>query len=218
MPSDSSPTRLTRATVLAAALALVDEEGAAALTMRALADRLGVVPMALYRHVRNKDDLLDGVVDLATSQVVIPDDRLDWRDGLAALARSLRATMLAHPEIAARVIDRPSLGPAALRIGEYGIGRLRTAGFADADAEHGANLVVVYALGFAALEVPRRAGDEAEHERGARLRDAYATLSRDEFPHTAALRPSPLGLVSEEQFDFGLDCLLDGIAARRPGD
>jgi hypothetical protein len=122
--------------------------------------------------------------------------------------------MLAHPEIAARVVDRPSLGPAALRIGEYGIGRLRSAGFADTDAEHGANLVVVYALGFAALEVPRRAGGDGEHS--ARLHDAYATLSPDEFPHTAALRPSPLGLVSEEQFDFGLDCLLDGLAARRP--
>lgn len=217
MSSAGPPPRLTRDAVLADALELVDEQGVAALTMRALADRLGVVPMALYRHVSNKDDLLDGVVDLATSQVAVPDDGLEWRDGLAALARSLRDTMLAHPEIAARVIDRPSLGPAALRIGEYGIGRLREAGFDDVAAEHGANLVVVYALGFAALEVPRRAEQRSDDDPAGRLTAAYDQLSPDDFPHTLAVRPSPLGLVSEQQFAFGLDCLLDGIAARRPG-
>lgn len=205
---DRPAARLTRETVLTTALEMVDDDGIAAVTMRSLADRLGVVPMALYRHVRNKDDLLDGVVEVATSGVEIPEASLGWRAGLSALARSLRDTLLEHPRIAARVIDRPSLGPAAIRIGEYGLACLRDAGADDATAEHAVNLVVVYALGFAALEVPRRDAAAAE------LEAAYDELDPDDFPHTAAVRPSPLGLVSEQQFDFGLECLLDGIGAR----
>ncbi len=200
--------------MLAEAIALIDEEGLDALTMRTLSDRLGVVPMALYRHVHSKDDLIDGVLDHATATVPIPPAGLSWRDGLAALAGSIRATMLRHPAIAARVIDRPSLGPASLMIGEYGIGLLRDAGFDDRTAERGLNLVVVYTLGFVALEVPRLADAPGsfDEERIARL---YDDLPADEFPHTTAVRPRPHDIVSEEQFGFGLTCVLDGIVASR---
>lgn len=217
MSSDvtDAPSRLTRERVLGAALDLVDSEGLGALTMRSLADRLGVVPMALYRHVRNKEDLIDGVLDLATAQVVMPERDLDWRAGLEALARSVRATMLAHPAVAARVIDRPSLGPASVRIGEYGMGVLREAGFDDATAEHGLNLVVVYTLGFVALEVPRLGGSGTDRNDDA-MTSAYAALPADEFPHTTAIAPRPHAIVSEHQFAFGLECVLDGIAARSP--
>ena len=89
--------RLTRDDVLAEAIDLIDQQGLDALTMRNLADRLGVVPMALYRHVRNKDDLMEGVLDRAVASVDLPDPGLGWRDGLAALADSIRTTMLRHP-------------------------------------------------------------------------------------------------------------------------
>jgi AcrR family transcriptional regulator len=210
--------RLTRDTVLAEAIDLIDEQGLDALTMRNLSDRLDVVPMALYRHVRNKDDLMEGVLDRAVAGVDLPPDGLGWRDGLAALAGSIRTTMLRHPAIAARVIDRPSLGPASLVVGEYGLGVLRHAGFSDRDAEHGLNLVLVYTLGFVALEVPRLPGTAgAEALTQADMDLAYADLPVERFPHTAAVRPRAHAIVSEDQFRFGLDCILDGVGARCAG-
>ncbi len=207
--------RLTRDDVLAEAIDLIDQQGLDALTMRNLADRLGVVPMALYRHVSNKDDLMEGVLDRAVAGVDLPDPGLGWRDGLAALADSIRTTMLRHPAIAARVIDRPSLGPASLVVGEFGLGVMREAGFSDQDATRGLNLVLVYTLGFVALEVPRLPGtagaealDQADVDR------AYDALPSDRYPHTAAVRPRAHDIVSEDQFRFGLDSILDGIAAR----
>ena len=208
---------LTREAVLTAALELIDEDGLAALTMRNLSDRLGVVPMALYRHVRNKDDLLDGVLDQATAGVAIPGAGLGWRDGLTALATSIRATMLRHPAVAARVIDRPTLGPASLVIGEYGLGVLRDAGFDDPAAEHGLNLVLVYTLGFVALEVPRLPGtDGAATLTAADADRAYDQLPAEQFPHTRSVRPRAHAIVSPAQFAFGLDCILDGLATLGP--
>jgi AcrR family transcriptional regulator len=207
--------RLTRAQVLSEALDLIDQEGLDALTMRTLADRLDVVPMALYRHVRNKDDLMEGLLDQAVSRVDLPDAALDWRDGLTGLARSIRGTMLRHPALAARVIDRPSLGPASLVIGEYGLGVLRRAGFSDDVAEHGLNAVLVYTLGFVALEVPRLPGT-AGHDTLAGLGSdsTLESLAPEDFPHTLAVRPEPGRIVGEEQFAFGLECILDGIGRR----
>lgn len=207
--------RLTRPQVLAEALDLIDEEGVDALTMRTLADRLGVVPMALYRHVRNKDDLMEGVLDQAVASVDLPDAGLLWRDGLTGLARSIRTTMLRHPAVSARVIDRPSLGPASLSIGEYGLGVLRRAGFADDVAELSLNAVLVYTLGFVALEVPRLPGSTGHDSLAAQSSAAtLESLPPDEFPHTLSIRPSAARLVSEEQFVFGLDAILDGIEQR----
>jgi AcrR family transcriptional regulator len=208
--------RLTREGVLTEALDLIDAEGLDALTMRNLSDRLGVVPMALYRHVRNKDDLMEGVLDQAVARVEIPGPGLGWREGLAALARSIRATMLRHPAVAARVIDRPSLGPASLVVGEYGLGVLRDAGFDDATAEHALNLVLVYTLGFVALEVPRLPGTAgADTLTQVDLDRSYDDLPADSFPHTVAVRPQAHALVSEEQFEFGVGCILDGAEGRR---
>ena len=96
--------------MLREALALLDDEGFDALTMRRLAERLGVVPMALYRHVANKDDLIIGVIDLAVSLVPIPSADLDWRGGLHELAHSIRRTMLQHPGIVGPVVTQPALG------------------------------------------------------------------------------------------------------------
>jgi len=209
--SRSAPTkpRLSREAVLDEAMAVLDERGLDGLTMRNLGDRLQVVPMALYRHVRNKDDLLDGVLDRAVSLVPLPAPDLDWRDGLAALARSVRATMLEHPAVVAPVVQRPSLGPSAIALGEYGFSVMRGAGFSDTDSERGLNVVLTYTLGFVALEVPRHhAGPGTDI---ADLDVAYDGLPIELYPHTAAVRPSAAGFVSEEQFDFGLECILDGI-------
>lgn len=198
---------LSREVVVREAMALLDEEGDDALTMRNLADRLDVVPNALYRHVRDKEDLLDAVLDHAVSLVPIPDPASDWRSGLSALAEAIRATMLEHPSVGLLVVSRPALGPHGLALGEYGFGVMLAAGFTPDVVERGFNLVVVYAIGFGALEIPRvelGVGDIS-------LDGVYDALPPDLFPHTMVIRPSGDEFVGESQFRFGLDRILDGL-------
>lgn len=209
----TSPDRLTRDSVLAAALVLIDEEGTGGLTMRRLADRLGVVPMALYRHVANKDDLVTAVIDVTVSLVPIPPPELNWRTGLHQLAHGIRATMLEHPGIVGPLVTRPALGPHSLIIGEYGLAVMRNAGFATEDADRGPRTVLTYTIGFVALEVPRL-------QQWERTPDGFDVdfdgLPADRFPHTIEVRPRPEELVSDTQFDYGLQQILDGIARRAP--
>jgi AcrR family transcriptional regulator len=208
---------LTREVVLREALALLDDEGFEALTMRRLSERLGVVPMALYRHVANKDDLIIGVIDLAVSLVPIPSTELDWRTGLHVLAHSIRRTMLQHPGIVGPVVTQPALGVHALVIGEYGLAVMRNAGFAPDDAQRGPNTVLAYTLGFVALEVPRLG--QLENARSgvpSGLDTAYDQLPIEIFPHTVEVRPRAEELVSETQFEYGLQRILDGIELHAP--
>lgn len=205
--------QLTRELLVREALALLDEEGADALTMRSLATRVGVVPNALYRHVKDKDDLLDGVMDAAVASVPIPAADLPWDEGLTALAHSMRTTMLAHPAIARLVVDRPNLGLAAVGVGEYAFGRLLDGGFAPADADRALNVVLVWTLGFVALEVPRASEPELTK---AELDKAYEQLPADAFPHTVTVKPNPIEIVSDAQFELGLRCLIDGLRSFAP--
>ncbi|MDH5615433.1 MAG: TetR/AcrR family transcriptional regulator C-terminal domain-containing protein [Acidimicrobiia bacterium] len=214
-PQSAQAKTLDRSQVVAEALHLVNQEGFDRLTMRNLAARLGVVPMALYRHVTNKEELIDAVFELALSDIKLPDPDLTWRPGLDALARAIRELLLEHPPLAVEVVGRPTLGPASLRIAEYGYRVMRTSGFSDIDTNGGINTLVTYVIGFTALEVPRR------HSVGAnpppdlsKLQSLYADLPADQFPHTVQLQPQVEGLVTPEQFDRGLTTLLDGLEHR----
>jgi len=120
--------------VLRAGLAVAGEGGLEAVTVRRVAERLGVTPMALYRHVAGKDDLLDGMADLLYAELDVPAPGGDWWDELAALARSTRRVLLRHPE-AARLFSRPLSGPHSLRVGEALLGTLERAGFYQGEAE-----------------------------------------------------------------------------------
>jgi AcrR family transcriptional regulator len=207
--------QLTRAGILDAALALVDEEGFAALTMRNLAGRLGVVPMALYRHVANKADLVGAVLDAASARVTMPSTELEWRIGLTELAAAIRSELLEHPGLVAPLVNSPSLGPSALAIAEYGYSVMAPAGFEHDDLERGVNAIVAYTLGFVALEVPRRypvngtAPPDLDD-----LDEAYDAIDLDDFPHTISIKPVAKELITEEQFRYGLDRLLDGLQHR----
>jgi len=202
--------QLSREVLVREALELLDSEGLDALTMRNLADRLGVVPNALYRHVTDKGDLLDGVLDEAVARVPIPTEQLNWEKGLGALATAIRATMLEHPAITSLVVNRPSLGPASIAIGEYGFGVMLEAGFTGHLAERSLNLILTYTLGFVALEVPRIHQPVVTQKE---LEAAYDQLPADLLPHTASVRPIPGRIIDEEQFAFGLTQIIAGIAA-----
>lgn len=202
--------QLSREVLVRDALALLDSEGLDALTMRNLADRLGVVPNALYRHIKDKDDLLDGVLDEAVASVPLPLGHLDWDEGLVAMATAIRSTMLEHPAITSLVVSRPSLGPASLAIGEYGFGVMLEAGFTPRLAERSLNLILTYTLGFVALEVPR------VHQPVVTLKEleaAYDLLPADMLPYTATVRPIPGRIIDDEQFAFGLTQIVAGVGA-----
>jgi len=211
---------LSRGEILDAALALIDAEGFKALTMRNLADHLGVVPMALYRHVANKDDLVRALLEEASGRVVLPPADLDWRRGLSALAAAIRAELLRHPGLVAPLLSSPTLGPNALAVAEYGYSVMGNDGFAAGDIERGVNAVLTYALGFAGLEVPRTQSiDGAEPPDLGALDATYGDLDPATFPFTTSLGPQAAELVSEQQFHYGLDRILDGLASRsgQPG-
>ena len=217
MTPERTTRRLTRDIVVHEALAVLDEGGYEALTIRRLAERLGVVPMAVYRHVSNKDDLTDALLDLAVSKVPLPEADIDWRNGLRQLAHAIRDTILQHPGIITPLVTKPALGPSSLQLAEFGFSVMRSAGFDATHTTRSVNSVITYTIGFAALEVPRRqAGFEADGTGTTSLDVIYDQLDTNHYPHTIELRPTPAELVSNEQFDYGLERLLDGIADHRP--
>src|ERR1700721_1575115 len=102
------PPRIDRAQVLAEALAMADAHGLEALTMAGLAERVGVTPMALYRHVANKADLLDGVVEVLLTEFPAPRGGLSWSDRLSTLAGNIRASARRHPSVFPLLLQRPA--------------------------------------------------------------------------------------------------------------
>ena len=126
--------RLDRDSVLDAGIETADEDGLDAVTLRRLAERLSVTPMALYRHVASKDDLLDGMADLLYSELDLPAPGGDWWEGLAAIARSTRRVLLAHPW-AVPLFGRPLDGPHTLALDRALHDSLREAGFSKQDTQ-----------------------------------------------------------------------------------
>jgi AcrR family transcriptional regulator len=208
----------SREAILTAALRLVDREGLEGLTMRSLAAELGVVPMAAYRHFANKGELLDALLEDVTATVDLGDGTAGWRDTARHLAASIRTTLLGHPGVVPALVNRPSLGPSAIRLTEVLYAALRRDGFAAPDLELSANLVFGYVLGFVAFEAPRLgpkgSAEAALHVSQEALARAYEGLDPGALPITSELHPDPAEFVSARQFAWGLEVVLDGLERR----
>jgi AcrR family transcriptional regulator len=139
--------RLDRPSILRAGVQLAEARGLDAVTLRAVAAAVGVTPMALYRYVAGKDDLLDGMADLLYAELELPDEAEDWWDGLLALGRSSRRVLLDRPW-AVPLFARPLAGPNAVRLGDSLLATFRRAGFSarEADELHGQLTGMVFAL------------------------------------------------------------------------
>jgi AcrR family transcriptional regulator len=177
LASVGRPAQIDRAAILAASLQLADEQGLPAVTMQAVADRLGVTPMALYRHVQNKADLLDGLVERILLDVPLPDPQAPWPDRLAALARGTRAAALRHPGVFPLLLQRAAATPGARRTRDVVYGALREAGLAEADMVQLERLLSTAILGFAASEAGGRFAAHSLEQRDAdfaRLQDMLA--------------------------------------------
>jgi AcrR family transcriptional regulator len=216
LPNPAGRAPLSRERVLDAAVALADTGGIDALTMRRLGQELGVEAMSLYRHVANKDDLLDGMVDVVFGEIELPPDGSDWRSAMRRRAISVRAALTRHPWATPLMQSRSTPGPATLRHHDAVIGTLRTAGFPIALVAHAFSALDSYIYGFALQQrsLPFETGEQT-----AELAESImASFPADQYPHLVeltvqhVLRP---GYDYGDEFEFGLDLLLDGLERAR---
>jgi AcrR family transcriptional regulator len=202
---------LSSARVLRAAVALADEAGLEAFSMRGLAQELGVVPMALYKHVANKEDLLDGMVDIVFSEIELPSGDLDWRSAMRRRAISTREALRRH-SWAIGMMESRHPGPANLRNHDAVMGCLRNAGFSFGMAIHAYSVQDAYIYGFALQErdlgfqTPDGAGEAAQ-------RRAETIGALEDYPYLVEIaRTLPAsGYDNAVEFAWGLDLVLDGL-------
>jgi AcrR family transcriptional regulator len=205
---------LTRERVLRTAVDRADQGGLEALTMRKLGRELGVEAMALYHHFANKDDLVDGMVELVFEEVDLPGGGDDWRAAMRGRAISLRAAMARHRWAIGLMESRRKPGPASLRHHDAVIGTLRAAGFSIAMTAHAYSLLDSYIYGFAMTRM------NLPFDTATDIADVATTMlapfPEGEYPHLVefisehAMKP---GYDYEDEFEYGLEIVLDGLAA-----
>ena len=194
------------------AIELADRDGIDSISMRKLAQELGVEAMSLYTHVRNKDDLLDGMVDAVIGQVPISADGAGWKASLRQMALAARSVILRHPWAARTIETRSAPGPAALRYVNAVIGIFREGGFSIAQAHHGLHILGSRALGFT-QDLFDDSGD-LDPETAAGLADALGATHPYVVEMALAVTHSgALGACDDDaEFEFALDLILDGLA------
>jgi AcrR family transcriptional regulator len=210
--------QLTRERVVEEALAVIAEHGAQALTMRRLAARLGVVPGALYHHVRDKQQLHDLVLDGVLAEVDVDrDSSLDWTDQLKLLAHRLRQVMEDHPGVAGILKTRDPLGPHSLTLAEAFLFPLQAAGFGDREAGLAFFLLVDYTIGFAVSGTPTSVNEQRVRDPATRaqLHQFFRSLPPDRFPALVALGEHVWTDNRDERFTAGLQVLVDGLEHSR---
>ncbi|MFC7818948.1 MULTISPECIES: TetR/AcrR family transcriptional regulator [unclassified Streptomyces] len=203
---------LSRERVIRTAVAVADEKGAAALTMRAVAEPLGVEAMSLYHHVKGRKDILDGMVDVVFSEIDLPPRDTEWRSAMRHRAVSARAVLRRHPWAIGLMDSRAQPGPATLRHHDAVIGALRAAGFSVSMAAHAISLIDSYLYGFVLqeLSLPFTGAAEQYEAAAAILRNMPA----DTYPHLTELAAEHVlrpGYDYADEFTFGLTLVLDAL-------
>lgn len=196
-------------------MAIADEGGIEALSMRSIATKLGVEAMSLYHHVANKEDILDGIVDMVFAEAGHTPEEGEWRPAIRAREISTRAVLMRHRWAVGLMDSRANLGPATMRHHNARIGILRNNGFSMADISHIVATLDAYVFGFVLQErsLPGAAPEEID-VMAQGLLDSHAL---DEYPHVRTFTLEHVlkrGFSFGAQFEWGLDLVLDGIAAQ----
>jgi AcrR family transcriptional regulator len=212
-PDAASRAPLTRRRVLRAAVALADRGGVAALSMRKLAQELGVEAMSLYHHVANKDDILDGIVDVVFGEIELPAGEAGWEAAMRRRAVSAREALRRHPWATGLMESRRTPGPANIRHHDAVLGVLRNAGFPVELAAHAYSLLDSYIYGFALQEasLPFHTPEETAEV----AQEIMSEFPADEYPHLAEIATEHVlqpGYDYGDEFLYGLDLILDGLA------
>ncbi|SJM60961.1 TetR/AcrR family transcriptional regulator [Gulosibacter sp. 10] len=213
-------TPLTRDGVVTAALEFTREEGLRALTMRALGKRLGVTPMALYRHIDGREELARLVVDRVGSLVQpTPPAGAGWEAKTRAWALAQREVLRRHPGVAAWLIDNGPAGDEAYRLLDLLASALTDAGLKDAAVARGSVLVMSWT--FSRVAVEDQADARERSGRSSRARSFITGLRQsdpEKYADAARIGPEVFGLSMEEIFETGLDWIIAGIRERRASD
>jgi AcrR family transcriptional regulator len=210
---------LSRERVLEAAIRLADTHGVEALTMRRLGQELGVEAMSLYNHVANKEQIVDGLIDLVFAEIDVPaPGSVDWKTAMRGRAVSAREALNRHRWAVGLMEGRLSPGPASLRNHDAVMGCLREGGFSFGDAVHAYSVMDAYIYGFALQEkyLPFESPDEVS--------EVMETQSRQvpemaDYPYLVeiATEMAKAGYDYATEFVFGLDLILDGLERFRAG-
>ena len=209
---------LTRERVLHAAVALADASGSETLSMRKLGEALGVEAMSLYNHVANKEDLLDGMIDVVFAEIDLPTGWADWRAAMRQRAISARRVLSRHGWAIGLMESRSSPGRATLRHHDAVIGCLRDAGFSIELAAHAFSVLDSYIYGFALQE--RSLPFPTPEQTAGLAQDILASFPADRYPHLAELTARHVlqpGYDYGDEFEFGLELILDGLERIRKG-
>jgi len=201
---------LNRDEIVRAAVDVADQDGFDSLSMRNLADELKTAPMSLYRHVRNKEDLLDGMIDIVFSEIRDPAIGEDWKSELRQRGISAREALLRHRWAIGRMEGRMNPGPESAAHHNATMGCLREAGFSFRDAVHAYSMLDSYTYGFALQErtIPFETPEEAAEMARATVGDMGA-----QYPYLAEVVEefAKDGYDYAKEFEFGLDAILDGL-------
>ena len=211
-PASAPRIRLSRERVVDAAVAFADERGIETLSMRKLGEAVGVEAMSLYNHVANKDDLLDGMIDLVFAEIALPSGEDGWRSGMRRRANAVRTALSRHPWAVGLMESRTSPGPANLRHHDAVIGCLRQAGFSVELTAHAYSALDSYIYGFAMQE--RNLPFDTPEQTSELAQAIMAQFPVDAYPHLAELAIEHVlqpGYDYGNEFEFGLELLLDGL-------
>ena len=210
--------RLSRDRVLRAAVALADTAGIESLSMRKLAQELGVVPMALYKHVANKDELLDGMVDVVVGEIDPPLADADWKTTIRERVLSARRALLRHPWASQVIESRTDPTPTVIGYMDAMIGIFRAGGFSIDVTHHAMHAMGSRLLGFSQELFDDTSGDGAEieelqrqwmAERYPHITEMVAAISHDDESVVGS------GCDDQFEFEFALDLTLDGLERLR---
>jgi AcrR family transcriptional regulator len=218
---------LTRERIVQKAVALAQREGIEALTMRKLADELGAGAMSLYHYVPNKDELLDGMVDIVFGEIELPSTDVHWRTAMRRRALSTRAALNRHRWAVGLMESRTTPGPASLRLHNAVLGCLREAGFSVEMTIQAYSVQDAYIYGFALQEksLPFESAEESTEVAEEHVR-RFAELAEErrmaalaeEFPYLAEMVAGHVAKVGYDfttAFEYGLDLILDALEQRR---
>jgi len=208
---------VTRERALATAVAMADREGIGSLTMRRLAQELGVEAMSLYHHVANKEAILDGMVDLVFAEIELPADGMDWKTAMRQRARSARDALKRHPWAISIMDSRSAPGPETLRHHDAVLGCCRRAGFSVALAAHAFSLLDSYIYGFVLQEVNLPFDDTSDLE--GVVESMMSPFSAEAYPYLVELTTEYImqpGYSYGNEFENGLGRILDSLEAALP--
>jgi AcrR family transcriptional regulator len=216
-PPATQPVRepLSRDRILHAAVRVMDAEGVEAVTMRRLGRELGVEAMSLYNHVRDKEDILIGIIESVMTEFALPGGEDDWLSRVRTMAVEFRRLLLAHPNVVTLIAEHhgPPTSPEGFLPVEVALSTLRAGGLSPEETVHAYRALVGYVMGYVALETGGLLSQDPEKHSWAED-EAFLRTFGEQLPTTLEMFPYLAQSDNDSEFEFGLDMVLEGLRTR----